>query len=103
MATGVTSIVTLVFRTAVPAPVSYVWQAEFAPDSGVFSDVLAVAGGEERRITGPTFTPGDEEVGLRLRVRVTYEDASDVLHEVFSAPTEAVANINDMIRALANL
>jgi Ca2+-binding RTX toxin-like protein len=82
-------------HSAVPAPVSYVWQAEFAPDSGVFSDVLAVAGGEERRITGQTFTPGDEEVGLRLRVRVTYEDAGGVLHEVFSAPTEAVANIND--------
>ena len=26
---------------------------------------------------------------------VTYEDASGVLHEVFSAPTAAVANIND--------
>ena len=33
--------------------------------------------------------PGDEEVGLRLRVRAMYEDEAGVLEEVFSQPTQA--------------
>jgi Ca2+-binding RTX toxin-like protein len=46
-------------------------------------------------VEGLTFTPGDDEVGLALRVRAVYKDANDVLEEVFSAPTDPVANIND--------
>jgi Ca2+-binding RTX toxin-like protein len=80
---------------ALPGPVTYLWQAEFAPGSGVFQDILAIAGGEEQRVFGQAFRPGDEEVGLRLRARVTYEDESGVLRELFSAPTAPVANIND--------
>ena len=34
-------------------------------------------------------------VGLRLRVRAVYQDANGVLESVFSAPTAAVANVND--------
>ena len=47
------------------------------------------------RVEGLTFTPGDAEVGLRLRVRAVYKDANGVLEEVFSAPTAPVANVND--------
>ena len=47
------------------------------------------------RVEGPTFTPGDAEVGLALRVRAVYQDANGVLEEVFSAPTAPVENVND--------
>src|SRR5688572_22902854 len=80
---------------AVSGDITYVWQAELEPGSGVFTDILAIAGGEEGRVTGSTFRPGDEEVGLRLRVRAMYEDEAGVLEEVFSQPTLAVENVND--------
>ena len=63
-------------------------RSELEPGSGVFTDILAIAGGEEGRVTGETFRPGDEEVGLRLRVRAMYEDEAGVLEEVFSQPTQ---------------
>ena len=44
---------------------------------------------------GLTFTPGDDEVGLRLRVMAVYKDANGVLEEVFSDATAPVANAND--------
>ena len=43
------------------------------------------------RVEGPTFTPGDDEVGLSLRVRAVYKDANGVLETVFSAPTGPIA------------
>ena len=84
---------------AVTGPVSYFWQVEEDPGSGIFTDILLEdvpgAGGETIRATGPTFRSGDAESGLRLRVRAVYQDANGVLEEVFSAPTTAVANVND--------
>ena len=56
--------------------------------SGVFKDILTdFTAGEVARVEGPTFTPGDAEAGLQLRVRAVYKDANGVLEEVFSAPT----------------
>jgi Ca2+-binding RTX toxin-like protein len=81
---------------AIPAPVAYFWQVETVPGSNVFDDIIAdFAAGEIARTFGPTFTPTDAEVGLRLRVRAVYKDANGVLEEVFSAPTAAVGNVND--------
>jgi Ca2+-binding RTX toxin-like protein len=81
---------------AVPPPVAYFWQVELDPGSGIFEDLLTdFAAGEVARVSGTTFTPGDAEVGLRLRVRAVYKDGNGVLEEVFSAPTAAVANVND--------
>ena len=51
--------------------------------------------GEIARIEGTTYTPVDADVGLLLRVRAVYQDANGVLEEVYSAPTQAVANVND--------
>jgi hypothetical protein len=45
--------------------------------------------------TGEAFTPGDEEVGQRLRVVVEFRDHAGVQESVASAPTAAVANVND--------
>ena len=79
--------------------VSYFWQVEDDPDSGIFEDIILEGspgtGGETIRATGETFTPGDAEAGLRLRVRAVYQDATGVLEEVFSAPTAAVTAVND--------
>ncbi len=80
---------------AITGPVVYYWQFEPDLNSGVFEDILVPGGGEEARATGLTFTPGDAEVGLRIRVKAVYQDANGVLEEVFSAPSEVVANLND--------
>jgi len=80
----------------ITTPVAYFWQVETAPDSGAFEDILVEpAAGEAARAGGLTFTPGDAEVGLRLRVRAVYKDGNGVLEEVFSAPTAPVGNVND--------
>src|SRR5262245_14114237 len=80
---------------AITGPVSYFWQVELVPDSGVFTDITTFGAGEAARVEGLTFTPGDDEVGLRLRVMAVYKDANDVLETVFSAATAPVANVND--------
>jgi Ca2+-binding RTX toxin-like protein len=81
---------------AVLPPVSYFWQVETNPGSGIFEDLLTdFSAGEIARVSGTSFTPGDAEVGLRLRVRAVYKDGNGVLEEVFSAPTAPVANVND--------
>jgi Ca2+-binding RTX toxin-like protein len=93
---GVTDADNVATAGAIPAPVAYFWQVELVPASGVFTDILIdFAAGEVARASGPTFTPGDGETGLRLRVRGIYKDANGVLEEVFSAPTAAVTNVND--------
>jgi len=81
---------------AVLPPVAYFWQVETNPGSGIFEDLLTdFSAGEVARVSGTSFTPGDAEVGLRLRVRAVYKDGNGVLEEIFSAPT-TVANVNDL-------
>ncbi len=60
------------------------WQVETA--TNVFVNVA----------TGPTFTPGDAQVGHRLRLAVTFTDDAGFAEQAFSAPTEAVINVNDV-------
>jgi len=45
--------------------------------------------------TGPSFTPGDAEVGLALRVVANFQDGLGVLENAKSAPTALVVNVND--------
>jgi Ca2+-binding RTX toxin-like protein len=78
---------------AITGPVDFFWQMETQPS--VFEDILTFAAGEVARATGPTFTPGQDEVGSALRVRAVYKDANGVLETVYSATTDAVANVND--------
>ena len=40
-----------------------------AADTGVFDDILVLSGGEDAPVTGTTFRPGDDLVGLVLRVK----------------------------------
>ena len=51
------------------------WQVETAPD--MFVNVS----------TGPSFTPGDAQVGHRLRLAVTFTDDAGFAEQAFSAPT----------------
>ncbi|MBR0793517.1 hypothetical protein JQ631_30940, partial [Bradyrhizobium manausense] len=82
---------------AITGAVAYFWQVETVPDSGVYDDLLTdFTAGEVARVTGPTFTPGDAEVGLRLRVRALYQDANGVIEQVFSEPTAPITNVNDL-------
>ena len=66
--------------------VSYTWEAlvRTTPDQWI------------TLTSGPTFTPGDAEVGLALRVRATFIDGAGVTETVYSAATAPVANINDL-------
>ena len=45
--------------------------------------------------TSPTYTLGDTDVGQTLRVLVNYIDGNNTVEALTSAPTTAVANIND--------
>ncbi|MGE8499603.1 MAG: peroxidase family protein [Pseudomonas sp.] len=60
----------------------YTWQADVA---GVWTNVGS----------GPTFQPGDAQVGLALRVVVTFNDDWGNPESVISAMTSAVTNVND--------
>jgi Ca2+-binding RTX toxin-like protein len=80
---------------AVTGPVAFYWQAEVEPGSGEFVDLEREFLGEIVKVTGTTFTPGDSEVGLALRVRGVYQDAKGVIETVFSAVTAPVENVND--------
>ncbi len=78
---------------AITGPVSYFWQEDLG--TGVFTDILLFGAGEAARATGLTFTPTEDQVGSLLRVRAVYKDANGVLEQVFSAPTAAVANVDN--------
>lgn len=80
----------------VSGPISYFWQVEDAPGSGVFVDMERELLGEVVKVTGTTFTPGDSEVGVALRVRAVYQDANGVIETVFSDVTAPVENVNDV-------
>ena len=54
---------------AITGPVAYVWQVEPRPGTGVFEDILILAGGGSVRVTGTTFRPGDDDVGLAFASR----------------------------------
>jgi Ca2+-binding RTX toxin-like protein len=77
----------------ITGPYTVYWQAEGRP--GIFEDIVRVVAGRAIAVTGDTFSPGDDEVGLRLRARVVYQDADFVIETVYSMPTAPVRNVND--------
>ncbi|MFM9883872.1 MAG: peroxidase family protein [Burkholderiales bacterium] len=75
-------------------PVTYFWQQEVR--DGQWEDIVIINEAPESvRATGLTFMPGDEQVGLRLRVNAVYKDGDGVLETVTSAPTAVVGGAND--------
>ena len=69
------------------ASIAFEWEIENTLNG---NDWAPVAGG-----TGPVFTPGDGEVGKRLRVIARFFDNAGVPSQVTSGPTAPVANLND--------
>ncbi|TWC42821.1 Ca2+-binding RTX toxin-like protein, partial [Pseudomonas sp. SJZ079] len=79
---------------AIHNSISYVWQFEAAPGSGIFQDIILAPGRIGigfPRADGPTFTVTSDLAGLALRVKAFYADDHGVTEQVFSAPTTAVA------------
>ena len=54
-------------------------------------DGVAVVGA-----TGTTYLPGDADVGAQIGVRVSWTDARGTAQSLTSAPTAAIANVNDV-------
>ncbi|MDH4568148.1 heme peroxidase, partial [Pseudomonas sp. BN414] len=76
---------------AITGPVSYYWQVETNPGTGIFEDIVSVAAGEVARATGRTFRITEDLAGLALRVMAIYKDANGVLETVLSNVTDLVS------------
>ncbi|MGQ7814938.1 peroxidase family protein [Metapseudomonas furukawaii] len=81
----------------ITGPVSYYWQVETVPGSGIFQTITGFAAGEVSRATGRTFQVTADQVGLAMRVMAIYKDANGVLETVLSDVTTAVVatQVND--------
>ena len=79
----------------ITGPIRYTWQAEFAPNSGVFDDIILLPGGDLafESASGVNFRALPLVDGLSLRVKAIYEDAHGVTEQVFSAPTAPVVAV----------
>ncbi|WP_375739226.1 peroxidase family protein [Pseudomonas boanensis] len=75
---------------SVTGPVSYYWQVETAPGSGIFTDITSIAAGAFSRASGERFKPTADLAGLSIRVKAIYKDANGVLETAFSAPSAAI-------------
>lgn len=67
--------------------ITYRWQIERNDGTGDYIDIP--------NVSGTTFTPDDEHVGLRIRVIGTYIDGGGVIETVTSAPTDPTIGTND--------
>ncbi|EJM93074.1 Ca2+-binding protein, RTX toxin [Pseudomonas sp. GM74] len=74
---------------AITGPVSYYWQVENVPGSGIFEDITFIAAGEASRATGATYMVADDVAGLNIRVRAVYQDAIGTLEIVDSSANNA--------------
>ncbi|MCO6055363.1 heme peroxidase, partial [Pseudomonas sp. MOB-449] len=94
---GVTDADNVASAGAITGPVSYYWQVETNPGTGIFDDITFVAAGEVSRATGRNFRVTADLAGLALRVMAIYKDANGVLETVLSNVTElvAAAQVND--------
>jgi Ca2+-binding RTX toxin-like protein len=80
---------------SISGTVVYYWQVEDGVGSGVFIDLERIVAGEPSPVTGSSFMPTIDEIGLALRVRAEYQDANGVIERVFSLVTQPVLDAND--------
>src|SRR5262249_4477374 len=80
---------------AITSSVSYVWQVERNPGTGVFEDIINLPAGDLafQSANGTTFRVTPDLAGLVLRVKRIYQDAHGVLEQVFSAATAPVIDV----------
>ncbi|GAU86882.1 peroxidase family protein [Bosea sp. BIWAKO-01] len=76
-----------------PGSISYLWQVETAPASGIFEDIILLPLGDLafQSADGTTFRVTPDLVGASLRVKAIFTDGHGVTETVFSAPTQPVA------------
>ncbi|MGO4670268.1 peroxidase family protein, partial [Bosea sp. 2RAB26] len=76
-----------------PGSISYLWQFEADPGSGIFEDIILLPLGDLafQSADGTTFKVTPDLVGSSLRVKAIFTDGHGVTETVFSAPTVAVA------------
>ena len=79
---------------AVTGSVSYIWQVERDPGSGVFEDIIVIPAGDLafQSANSEVFRVTPDLSGLSLRVKAIYVDAHGVPEIVFSAPTAPIAD-----------
>ncbi|AYC33300.1 heme peroxidase [Pseudomonas cavernae] len=75
--------------TITGSPITFVWQVELVPASGVFTDIVALGGGNPATQLGNTFRVTPDLDGLAVRARIVYQDDTGVLEQVFSDSTVA--------------
>ncbi|PMV86516.1 MULTISPECIES: peroxidase family protein [unclassified Pseudomonas] len=75
------------------ASVSYYWQFEADPGTGVFEDIIQLPAGDLafQSADGTTFKVSPDLAGLALRVKAIYQDGHGTTEVVFSQPTDVVA------------
>ncbi|WP_160108763.1 peroxidase family protein [Pseudomonas izuensis] len=73
--------------------VSYYWQFEANPGSGVFEDIILLPAGDLafQSADGTRFKVSPDLAGLSLRVKAIYQDGHGTTEVVFSQPTAVVA------------
>ncbi|PVZ57188.1 heme peroxidase [Pseudomonas sp. B1(2018)] len=73
--------------------VSYYWQFEATPGSGVFEDIILLPAGDLafQSADGTSFKVSPDLAGLSLRVKAIYQDAHGTTEMMFSQPTSVVA------------
>ncbi|WP_223450304.1 MULTISPECIES: peroxidase family protein [unclassified Pseudomonas] len=73
--------------------VSYYWQFEADPGSGVFEDIILLPAGDLafQSADGTAFKVSPDLAGLSLRVKAIYQDGHGTTEVVFSQPTGVVA------------
>ena len=72
--------------------VSYYWQFEADPGSGVFEDIILLPAGDLafQSADGTSFKVSPDLAGLSLRVKAIYQDGHGTTEVVFSQPTSVV-------------
>ncbi|MFT0866176.1 peroxidase family protein [Pseudomonas sp. CAM1A] len=78
--------------TLANASVSYYWQFEADPGSGVFQDIILLPAGDLafQSADGTAFKVSPDLAGLSLRVKAIYQDAHGTTEVLLSAPTSVV-------------
>ncbi len=78
--------------TLANSSVSYYWQFEADPGSGVFQDIILLPAGDLafQSADGTSFKVSPDLAGLNLRVKAIYQDAHGTTEVLFSQPTGAV-------------
>ncbi|MGO4676471.1 peroxidase family protein, partial [Bosea sp. 2YAB26] len=75
-----------------PGSISYLWQFEADPGSGIFEDIILLPLGDLafQSADGTTFRVTPDLAGSALRVKAIFTDGHGVTETVFSAPTQPV-------------